>query len=191
MTRVRKLSRPTHHYDQTAYFITTRTIDTRTILGEPNLARIAVDELHLAAQRYDFSVLAYCFMPDHAHFVIVPAPDREISGVMRILKGRIARAINEHTGNTGALWQQGFHDKAPRDLPALNQFIRYTEYNPVAARLVANASDYEFSSARGQCLDAYYRFVEEAAFTSRAESPRHGEADEAPASVQRRSGNAR
>jgi REP element-mobilizing transposase RayT len=99
-------------------------------------------------------------MPDHAHLVIVPGEGRTVSAVVRIIKGGISRRINALEGRTGKLWQEGFFDKVPRDRDALNEFIRYVEDNPVAASLAPKSEDYEFSSARGQCREEYYAFVE-------------------------------
>lgn len=110
--------------------------------------------------KYGFLLMAFAFMPDHAHFVIVPAPEHSISQTMRVIKGSIARAVNECRGIEGAVWQTGFFDKNPRNVEELNEFIRYTHDNPVAAKLSSRAEDYAYSSADGGCLDDYRRFFE-------------------------------
>jgi REP element-mobilizing transposase RayT len=139
-------------------------VSTRTIKGlapfQGMAASIAVDELLRQREQFDFLLLAYALMPDHAHLVVVPAEGFTIAQTMRAIKGAIARVVNEHLGRAGALWQSGFLDKNPRDLRALNEFIRYVHDNPVAARLVRDSTDYPYSSASGECDEDYRRFLD-------------------------------
>ena len=124
------------------------------------IARLAVEELLRLRAKYDFFLLAFVFMPDHAHFVIVPARAFSISQTMRIVKGSIARRINMVAGMRGPVWQTGFFDKVPSTLDELNSFIRYTHDNPARAGLVENASDYAYSSADGCCSADYDAFLQ-------------------------------
>jgi REP element-mobilizing transposase RayT len=135
-----------------------------TRLREPILrgamARAAFDELFALRERYGFLLLAFAFMPDHAHFVVVSPSPNSIQQLMRLIKGALARRINHERGSSGSVWQRGFFDKSPRDLPALNAFIGYTESNPVRAGLVRHARDYEFCSADGRCMADYHAFFD-------------------------------
>jgi REP element-mobilizing transposase RayT len=139
-------------------------VSSRTVRGfapfRGRAAQIAVDELLRQRQQFGFLLLAYAFMPDHAHVVLVPADGFTVAQTMRAIKGAIARVVNEHLGRSGALWQPGFFDKNPRDLRALNEFVRYVHDNPVVARLVQDARDYPYSSANGICDEGYERFME-------------------------------
>ncbi|MEX2227984.1 MAG: transposase [Dehalococcoidia bacterium] len=185
------------------YFVSTRTHKSTPIFRDETLARIAIRTLTAAGQTYNFALLAYCFMPDHAHVVIVPSSEHNISAVMRIAKGAIARQVNSTTGRSGAGWQTGFFDKVPKDLDELNTYIRYVGNNPVAARFVQRASDFEFSSAHGECLDAYHAFIEgdapadnrrpvdnHQAKAARAESPRSNQAQDTRGRAARLEGGA-
>jgi REP element-mobilizing transposase RayT len=141
------------------YFVSTRTVRSEKIfLGE--VAEIAARVLREQREKYGFLLLAYVFMPDHAHFVVVPARDHSISQTMRVIKGSIARAVNECRGTEGAVWQTGFFDKNPRNVEELNEFIRYTHDNPVVAGLWSAADGYPYCSADGSCLADYRRFFE-------------------------------
>ena len=147
----------------TAYFVSTRTLDSCRVFESDDTARIAVAELRACRNAYGFKLLAYCFMPDHAHFVLVPNDGYDIAQTMRLIKGRIARRVNEYLDRSGPVWQSGFFDKAPGSLEALNKFTRYTEANPVAAKLARSPAAYAFSSARGDCLNDYASFLGECA----------------------------
>jgi REP element-mobilizing transposase RayT len=159
MTADRTLRRPPHaDMGATAYFVSTRTADhARLFVGEYGEA--AVRELKAARAQYGFSLLAYCFMPDHAHFVIVPAEGYSISQTMRVIKGSIGRRINKLRNDDSPVWQEGFFDKVVFTREQLNAYIEYTEQNPMKAGLAAGAALYEFSSAEGSCHPDYAAFL--------------------------------
>ncbi len=142
------------------YFVTTRTFASRRVFSG-NLAAVAVEQLLSDRERYGFLLPAFVFMPDHAHFVIVPAAPYSISHTMRIVKGSIARRINKATGQRGRLWQEGFFDKAPRTRDDVNTYIDYIHGNSVKAGMVARPEDYAYSSASGRGMSDYQRFFEE------------------------------
>jgi REP element-mobilizing transposase RayT len=142
------------------YFVSTRATDsTSPFVGD--VAKSAVEQLLSDSEHYGFKVLAHVFMPDHAHFLLVPAPGRSISDTMRLVKGNIARAVKRSTKVDGAVWQEGFFDRVPRELEDLNACIRYVEANPVKAGLCLMPEAYPHSSAGGDCLAAYRAYLDE------------------------------
>jgi putative transposase len=58
-----------------------------------------------------------------------------------------SRSRNQETGVTGHLWANRYFS-TPLDEPHLWAAVRYVELNPVRARLVDEATDYPWSSAR-------------------------------------------
>jgi REP element-mobilizing transposase RayT len=112
-------------------------------------------------ERYRFRLLAYVFMPDHAHFIVVPAKGRTISATMRVIKGGIARVVNQSTERKGTVWQGGFFDRVATTLDQLNAYIGYVHNNPVKAGFVTRAEDFVHSSAGGDCMLDYQEFLNE------------------------------
>ena len=152
--------RPTHSDAATQpYFVSTRTFHSEHVFVG-RAAEIATRTLLEQRDKYRFLLLAFVFMPDHAHFVVVPGEGRTISQTMRLIKGAIARAVNEDRGGSGPVWQTGFFDKSPATVEELNEFIRYTHDNPVVARLALDAAGYPYSGGDGSCLVDYRRFFE-------------------------------
>ncbi len=153
-----RLRRP-KHYDlgRVPYFVTTRTHRSE-LLFVGSAAQIAVDELFDLRGKYGFLVPAFVFMPNHAHFLVIPARKFTISQTMRIIKGGIARRVNSLLAREGAVWQDGFRDNAPKTIDELHAYITYIEQNPVRGGLVNDASAYEFSSADGRCDPDYQAF---------------------------------
>jgi putative transposase len=91
-------------------------------------------------------VLAYCLMPNHVHFIVVPSSS---DGLRRALAGAYRRytgLINRRQNWQGHLWQERFHS-FPLDEEHLIAAVRYVEHNPVRARLAAAPEDWKWSSA--------------------------------------------
>ena len=106
--------------------------------------------LHFDIKRYDAEVLAYCLMPNHVHFVVVPNDSRSIEYVLRHLHMRYAQRANRQNGWTGHFWQARYFS-SPLDEPHFWAALRYVELNPVRAGLCARAEDYAWSSAHAHC----------------------------------------
>ena len=157
---------------QVPYFVTTRCHESKHILGG-TFADAAVNELTALRQRYGFLLLAFVFMSNHAHFVIVPAEGFTISQTMRVIKGAIARSINISRDENGLVWQDGFRSDVPKTREALNNYVRYIENNPVKAGLAGQAKDFRYGSGDGRCRADYDAFLDSET-VSRAESPRRG-----------------
>lgn len=100
-----------------------------------------MQQLLAERKRYAFLLLAYVFMPDHAHFVIVPAPGYTTTQTMRIVKGSVARRVNGALGTKGAIWQEGFYDRIAHTLEQLNAYVEYVHKNPCEAGIAGSAED--------------------------------------------------
>ncbi|MGY4533014.1 REP element-mobilizing transposase RayT [Pseudomonas sp. TE3786] len=80
-------------------------------------------------------------MPDHLHW-LVELRNCTANQLMRQVKGRSARRVNALLGTTGALWQDGYHDRAIRREQDLLTVARYVVANPLRAGLVSKLGDY-------------------------------------------------
>src|SRR5260370_18638036 len=86
-------------------------------------------------------------MPNHVHVVL--RPETSLPAITRWLKGSTARQANLILDRTGeAFWQDESFDHRVRDEPELERIVRYVEYNPVSAGLVADPRAWPWSSAR-------------------------------------------
>ncbi len=106
-------------------------------------------------------ILAYCLMPNHYHFLIQTTKrsivikkvgnitSTELSNGFRMLQSTFAQVINTERSETGSLFKQKAQSKEI-DECGLNliHVFNYIHQNPVAASLVEEMNEWEFSSYR-------------------------------------------
>jgi putative transposase len=90
---------------------------------------------------------AFVVMPDHLHW-LVELGDVDLSRLVLRVKSRSAIAFNRALGQSGPLWQKGFHDHALRKEEDLRAIARHVVANPVRAGLVKSVRDYPHWDAR-------------------------------------------
>ena len=90
--------------------------------------------------------LAWCFMDNHVHLILVPHDTDGLRAALGEAHRRYTRHINFREGWRGYLFQGRFASY-PMDDAHLMAAVRYVERNPVAAGMVEQASDWRWSSA--------------------------------------------
>ncbi len=103
--------------------------------------------LRTHADRAGMRLLGYCLMTNHVHLVAVPERLAAFGDALGRLHGEYARRLHERWGGNGHLWQNRFYS-CPLDRDHLWTALRYVDLNLVRAGLVADATEYEWSSAR-------------------------------------------
>ncbi len=102
------------------------------------------------AEKHDLDIWAYCLMTNHVHFVAVPRSAVALSRTFRDAHTVYAQRFNREWGQSGHVFQGRFFS-CPMDDPYMWATVRYTERNPVRARIVERAEDYPWSSAAAHC----------------------------------------
>jgi putative transposase len=100
-----------------------------------------------AARRSGTAIWAYCLMPNHVHFIMVPSAADGLRATFAEAHRRYTGRINARLGQTGHLWQGRFASSA-MDEAHLLAAARYVAQNPVRAGLAARAADWPWSSVR-------------------------------------------
>jgi len=117
------------------YHVTTVTLDRTPHFADLGKGRKVVQELKTLQEQGKAETLCYVLMPDHLHWLMI-LQDDELPEVMRLLKGRSARAIGQ------GLWQANYYDHAVRQEEDLHKMARYMVANPLRANLVDTIGDY-------------------------------------------------
>ena len=129
-----------------SYFLTFCTYKRKQTFIDPSLASMAVEQILRSAKRFEFDVLAYCLMPDHAHLLVHGRSNR--SDLPRFVKGtkQSSGQIYSRTAKE-PLWQDSYYDHVVRPEENLSGIGCYIFQNPVRAGLVASPLDYKFSGS--------------------------------------------
>lgn len=97
--------------------------------------------------KYNLSILAYCLMPNHVHFIAIPGSENSLAKTFNACHMRYAHYFNKKNNVKGHLWQGRFYSCILDDFH-LYTAVRYIESNPVRANLVEKPWDWRWSSAR-------------------------------------------
>lgn len=151
-----------------AHFLTYSCFRRLPLLTRERTRRWVLDALEATRREHDVALWAYVIMPEHVHILLHPRrPKYEMRRILAALKRPVSDAAREHleeieddrwlelltvaypTRKVFRFWQPGggfdrniFREKS---VPAV---IDYIHANPVRRELVAQPTDWEWSSAR-------------------------------------------
>ncbi len=98
---------------------------------------------HLIARKIE--TLAYCLMPNHYH-LLIRLQETNLSEGMQRLSLAYTKAINKRFGRVGSLFQGRFQAVLVDKQSYLVHLVKYIHLNPVKAKIVQSAGEWEFSS---------------------------------------------
>ena len=99
-------------------------------------------------QKHGATVIAYCLMPNHYHFLLRQELDEPLSKFMQVLFNSYVQALNLQQGRTGTLFEGRFKHKCVDKWEYLMVLCRYIHLNPVKAKMVARPEDWAYSNSR-------------------------------------------
>jgi putative transposase len=94
-----------------------------------------------------FRLHEFVVMPDHFHTLLTVKCDSTIERAVQFIKGGFAFRAGRELGLRAPVWQKGFSEVRILDAEAFVKTGEYIRNNPVAWHLVAEASEYRYSSA--------------------------------------------
>jgi REP-associated tyrosine transposase len=97
-------------------------------------------------QKHGVTVIAYCLMPNHYHFLLRQESDKPLSKFIQVLFNRYVQALNLQQGRTGTLFEGRFKHRCVDKWEYLMVLCRYIHLNPVKAKLVARPEDWVYSN---------------------------------------------
>ena len=133
------------------------------LLGRPEWRDAFAESVATARARCGFRLLAWVAMPEHVHLILVPGNACKVSRILVAIKQPIAQQALHRWRSEGApilpklevsagrhrYWQAGGgFDRLVRDDDELEREVRYIHANPVRRGLVAQPTDWPWSSAR-------------------------------------------
>jgi REP element-mobilizing transposase RayT len=121
------------------YFVTMCVRDRREVLA--NAVVFDAIQSTLPAIR-SWNLIAGVVMPDHAHFVVTPRDDRDIS--VGDFSNAFKRVLRKHIGEQNWEWQRGCFDRLLRSDESLDEKWAYMRENPVRAGLIPRWQEWPY-----------------------------------------------
>jgi putative transposase len=97
-------------------------------------------------RRYGVTVIAYCLMPNHYHFLLRQETDQVLSKFINVLFNAYVQAVNRQQGRKGTLFEGRFRHVWVDREEYLIHLCRYIHLNPVKANLVPQIEDWPYSN---------------------------------------------
>jgi putative transposase len=111
-----------------------------------------------AASVEAFTVVAYCFMPDHLHLVVEGATeDSDLKRFVKLAKQFSGFQYKRRYGDS--LWQRYSYEHVIRHDESFAGKIRYVLGNPVRAGLVTSPGDYPYLGSESCTLEQLFDFA--------------------------------
>jgi len=116
------------------------------VFTEASAVALVLDQILLVSAPMGFTVLAYCFMPDHLHLLMEGRTESaDLPGFVHQAKQRSAFRFKARFGTR--LWQPSYFDRVLREDDDPRAVARYILENPVRSGLIGEPGGYPFSGS--------------------------------------------
>lgn len=95
---------------------------------------------------YNITIIAYCMMNNHAHFLFYTEDINELGIFMKRVNQKFAKIYNCKENRCGSLFRNRYQSEAIYNVKYLINCIKYIHNNPVKAQIVSSCEDYQYSS---------------------------------------------
>ncbi len=110
------------------------------------VVRAVLQQFRREAGVHSFAILAYCFMPDHAHLLVEGiSAAADLRAFVVSCKQQSGYWFRQTSGER--LWEDGFYDHVLRDEEQTLAVIKYILANPVRAGLAKTIGEYPFAGS--------------------------------------------
>ena len=134
------------------HHITQRGNNKERVFFDDEDRRFYLNLLQRYKDKFEMKILAYCLMGNHVHVLAVPEKETSLARGIGGTNLLYTQYINRKYNRSGRLWQNRFFSSVVEKEPYLWAVMKYIEQNPVRAKVVKRAEDYEWSSARAHIL---------------------------------------
>ena len=125
------------------YFLTFLTKGRAPFFVDEAVVTLCDAQFQRAASQTHFSVLAYCYMPDHLHFLTYgKTNDADLLAFVKLARQLSGYHVKRQ--HRIELWARKYHDRIVREDEDPRQYALYIWNNPVVAKLVDDPADYPF-----------------------------------------------
>jgi putative transposase len=132
-----------------AHFITCSCFRREQRLVKDERKDLFLEYLEQVRRKYAFCVFGYVVMPEHFHLLVSEPRQDDLSVAMQVLKQRVSRRIRRTADEKGPhFWQPRYYDFNVWSRKKFMEKLRYIHRNPVRRGLVADPTQWKWSSYR-------------------------------------------
>ena len=103
---------------------------------------------------YDFTIIAYCIMNNHAHFLVYVEDIAAYGKFMQKINLNYAQKYNKEKNRCGVLFRNRYQIEPIIEQKYLINCIKYIHDNPVKAGMVRKCEEYKYSSCKNYMNNA-------------------------------------
>ena len=97
-------------------------------------------------ENYNFTIMAYCIMNNHAHFLVYIENIDDFGKFMHKVNLLYAQMYNKKENRCGVLFRNRYKTEPIYERKHLLNCIKYIHNNPVKAKIVSRCDEYKYSS---------------------------------------------
>jgi putative transposase len=127
------------------YHVTIRTNNREFRFEQKKAVKYFAQALFEGSTKYGVKVHHFVLMSNHPH-LIVWATEPNLHRFMQFVNSQVARRLNRATGRSGHLWGDRYRSTIISTDESYLNVIRYIYRNPVRAKMVKRAEEYEDST---------------------------------------------
>ncbi|MGQ9600792.1 MAG: transposase [Anaerolineae bacterium] len=131
-----------------SYHVYNRGADRGAIFRTPDNYLFLLRRVKKYAARFEISVIAYCLMTNHYHFLLRQNGPHPLSAFVQAVFNSYTKAFNKMFGRSGTLFEGPFRAIPVEQDGYLTHLCRYIHRNPVEPGLVEHPAQWPFSNYR-------------------------------------------
>ena len=132
--------------DLNCYHVCTNGNDSPTLMKEPEDYIVANNYLAIVTWKLKITLLAFCLMSNHVHFLIACRKRMEAEKFIRLFKRLFSTYLRNKYGTENILHNTKDSISLIDSIQYLRNCIAYILRNPICARICSKLEDYQWSS---------------------------------------------
>ena len=128
------------------YHVFNRGVNHQNIFYSQENYKYCLKLLKKYSGRYFISIIAYCLMPNHYHFLVRQDGEIPAGELPKRVFGGYSRAVNRRYGWSGTLFEGRFQARHVKSDDYLRHLCRYIHANPVKDGMVEHPEEWIYSN---------------------------------------------
>ena len=157
MTRPRRLEAADYR-GYRAYSLTICAHNRTRPFTDAAIVALVLRQILRVATGQHVEILAYCFMPDHLHLIVIAhGANTDLQRFVRLAKQYSGFAFTRATKRR--LWQDSYFDRTVRNVEELPALVEYTIRNPLRTELVRAPTEYPHWGSQRYSREELLEFI--------------------------------